>query len=86
MAISDVVNIAPLPAAMSADPTLLCGCIGGAAPAAQVETWLRQAGFVDVRVGVKPESRDLIATWAPGRGIEDHVASAMVEARKPGRR
>src|SRR2546423_12553491 len=31
LAISDVVNIAPLPAALSADPALLCGCIGGAA-------------------------------------------------------
>ena len=24
----------------------------------------------------------MIATWAPGRGIEDHVASASIEARK----
>src|SRR3954453_2290667 len=73
LAISDVVNIAPLPAELAADPKLLCGCIGGAAPARQVEAWLSEAGFVDVRVGVKPESRELIATWAPGRGIEDHV-------------
>jgi SAM-dependent methyltransferase len=85
LAISDVVNIVPLPAALSADPTLLCGCIGGAAPARQVEAWLAESGFVDVRVSVKPESRELIATWAPGRGIEDHVASASVEARKPSR-
>jgi hypothetical protein len=33
---------------------------------------------------VKPESRDLVASWAPGRGIEDYVASAIIEARKPG--
>jgi hypothetical protein len=31
----------------------------------------------------KPESRELIETWAPGRGIENFVASATIEARKP---
>ena len=43
----------------------------------------RAAGFVDVRVTPKPESRELIATWAPGSGIEDFVVSANVEGRKP---
>ena len=32
----------------------------------------------------QPESRELVASWAPGRGIESFVASANVEARKPG--
>ena len=31
----------------------------------------------------KPESRELVASWAPGRGIENFVASAIIEARKP---
>src|SRR5439155_1897389 len=35
LAISDVVNIAPLSAELHADPKLLCGCIAGAAGAAQ---------------------------------------------------
>ena len=34
LAISDVVNTAPLPAELQADPALLCGCIAGAAPVA----------------------------------------------------
>jgi SAM-dependent methyltransferase len=84
LAISDVVNIVPLPSDLAADRALLCGCVGGAAPAGDVETWLQAAGFHDVQVTVKPESRDLVANWAPGRGIEDHVASAIIEARKPG--
>ena len=83
LAISDVVNTAPLPAEVRADGALLCGCVAGAAPVARIEAWLADAGFVDVRVTPKPESRELIATWAPGRGIEDFVVSATVEARKP---
>jgi SAM-dependent methyltransferase len=83
IAISDVVNIVPLPIALAADEALLCGCIAGAAPSGQIEDWLTAAGFVDIRITVKPESRELVKTWAPGRGIEDYVASATIEARKP---
>jgi SAM-dependent methyltransferase len=84
LAISDVVNIRPLTPDLAADRALVCGCIAGAAPVSDVELWLRDAGFDSVRVTVKPESRDLIASWAPGRGIETYVASAIVEACKPG--
>jgi arsenite methyltransferase len=83
LAVSDVVNTAPLSDTLRADPTLLCGCIAGAAPAAQIETWLADAGFVAISVAAKPESREMIEGWAPGLGIENHVVSAMIEARKP---
>jgi SAM-dependent methyltransferase len=83
LAISDVVNIAPLSPDLSGDADLICGCVVGAAPVAQIEAWLAAAGFQQIKVVVKPESRDLIATWAPGRGVEDCVVSASIEARKP---
>jgi arsenite methyltransferase len=85
VAISDVVNTTPLSAELATDSGLLCGCIAGAASVEQVRDWLTEAGFIDVRVTPKPESREIIATWAPGRGIEDYVVSAIVEARKPSR-
>ncbi len=81
--ISDVVNIAPLPDDLRADPKLLCGCVAGAIPADRVDLLMRAAGLVDVKITVKPESREMVASWAPGRGIEKCVASAIVEARKP---
>jgi arsenite methyltransferase len=84
LVVSDVINVAPLSAELLSDPALLCGCIAGAVPLERIETWLAQAGFVDVRGTPHPESRELVASWAPGRGIEDFVASATVEARKPG--
>ena len=83
LAVSDVVNTAPLPPDLRADPTLVCGCVAGAAPADRVLAWLTAAGFTDAGVTVKAESRELIATWAPGRGIEDYVVSAIITARKP---
>jgi SAM-dependent methyltransferase len=82
LAIADVVNTAPLPSALAADPALLCGCIAGAATVRQIEDWLAAAGFVDIRITIKPGSRELVATWAPGCGIEHLVASALIEGRK----
>jgi arsenite methyltransferase len=83
LAISDVLNTAPLSPELAADPTLICRCVAGAAPPQKIEAWLADAGFSGIRVTVKPESRDLIATWAPGRGIENNVASAVIEGWKP---
>jgi ubiquinone/menaquinone biosynthesis C-methylase UbiE len=83
LAISDVVNINPLPPDLAADKALLCGCVAGAASPAAIEDWLTAAGFTDISIQVKPESREYVATWAAGRGIENYVASATIEARKP---
>ena len=83
LAVSDIVNTAPLPDELRADPALLCGCVAGAASAERINAWLKGAGLVDVRITPKPESRELIASWAPGRGIEAHIVSAIIEARKP---
>src|SRR5215469_11813799 len=85
LSVSDVLNIAPLPADLRADPALLCGCVAGAISAERTEALLHEAGFVDAAIAVKPESRETVAAWAPGRGIENCVASATVEARKPQR-
>jgi hypothetical protein len=68
---------------LSSDATLLCTCLAGAAPTRQIETWLAAAGFTDVGIAIKPGSRELVASWAPGRGIEDYVAAATIEGRKP---
>src|SRR5271166_7085440 len=83
LAIADVVNVNPLPPELALDKALLCGCVAGAASPAAIEDWLTAAGFTDISIQVKPESRDYIATWASGRGIENYVASATIEARKP---
>lgn len=83
LAISDVVNTAPLSADLRGDADLICGCVAQAAPAAQIHAWLAAAGFERIAVTAKPESREMIASWAPGSGVENFVVSAFIEARKP---
>jgi ubiquinone/menaquinone biosynthesis C-methylase UbiE len=83
IAVADVVNTAPLPSELASEPALLCGCIAGAASVRQIEDWLAAAGFIDIRITVKPGSRELVESWAPGREIENYVASATIEGRKP---
>lgn len=80
--ISDTVATKPLPRAWQDDPHMHCGCMGGASPLADLERWLTEAGFSDVSVTVKEESRAVIAEWAPGTGVEDYVASADITAVK----
>jgi SAM-dependent methyltransferase len=84
LAISDVVAIRALPEALQNDVAALTGCVAGAADVTTVEQLLREAGFTQVRVAVRKESREFIRDWMPGSGIEAYVASATIEATKPG--
>jgi len=83
LAISDVVAIGDLPAAIAADPAAYTGCIAGAAPVVALERMIAGAGFENVRVTVRTESGSLIEAWSPGTGAENFVASALIEAVKP---
>ncbi len=83
LAISDVVALRPLPEALAARIETLAGCVSGAAEVGVVEALLRDAGFENIRVDVKPESREFIREWFPGSGAEDFVASATIEATRP---
>jgi SAM-dependent methyltransferase len=83
LALSDIVALAPLPAELRDDVALYTGCISGAAGIDELKGWLVAAGFTDIRIAPKDTSREFIAQWAPGRSVEDYVASATIEARKP---
>ncbi|MEP6652772.1 MAG: arsenite methyltransferase [Myxococcales bacterium] len=83
LAISDVVTTAPLPRELQEKISALTGCISGAMSADELRQILLEVGFAEVRIDVKPESRDFIRDWIPGSGSEDYVASATIEAVKP---
>jgi arsenite methyltransferase len=83
LAIADVVAGVELPAEMKNDPTLLAGCIAGAPLLDELHAMLAAAGFADIRITPKDESREFIRDWAPGRGVEDWVLSAHIEGVRP---
>lgn len=84
LAISDVVALGPIPEKLAGEIAALAGCIAGAATVETIEALLRVAGFERIHVQVRRESRAFIAQWMPGSGAEDVVASATIEATKPG--
>jgi len=83
LAISDVVATRELPEQMRQDAFMISACIGNAALVDDLQQWLADAGFVDIRIQPKDESREFIRDWAPGRQVEDYVLSATIEALKP---
>ncbi len=83
LAIADVVATVELPEEMRQDPQLIAGCMGNASLVDDLGELLRAAGFTDVIIQPKDESREFIRDWAPGRGVEDYVVSATIEAIKP---
>jgi len=83
LAISDVVATAAIPERFRGTDYALAGCVGGALPVAELERMLTEAGFADIAVRPRPESRAFIKDWMPGTGIEEYIASATIEATKP---
>lgn len=83
LAISDIVLTTELPPDMHAEVALYTGCVAGAASVADLVAMLAGAGFSDIRIAPKDASREYIQHWAPGRGVENYIASANIEAVKP---
>jgi SAM-dependent methyltransferase len=84
LAISDVVASTELPDEIRNDLALYSGCMAGASQIAELQSILEECGFEQINISPKDESKDFIKDWAPGRGIEDYVLSATIEAVKPG--
>jgi SAM-dependent methyltransferase len=83
LAISDVVATAELPNEVQEDPHLHACCVAGAALVDDLQAILEGAGFSEILISPKDESREFIRDWVPGSGVEDYVVSAHIEAIKP---
>ncbi len=84
LAISDIVASTELPEEMKNDLALYSGCMAGASSIIELQTILQDSGFEQINIAAKDESKDFIKDWAPGRGVEEYVLSATIEAVKPG--
>jgi hypothetical protein len=58
------------------------GCLAGATPLRELEPFLAQAGFSEIKIEPKDESREFIKDWAPDRKLEGFVTSALIQAAK----
>ena len=82
LAVSDVVALQELPQSVKDDLEKYAGCVSGAATVADLERMLRTAGFHDISIDLKEESKTFIKDWFPDSGVEDCVLSADIRARK----
>jgi len=84
LAISDVVATVELPEEMKNDPMLIAGCMGNASLVQDLEAMIEAAGFENVKIQPKDESKEFIRDWAPDHNVTDYVVSASIEGVKPG--
>lgn len=83
IAISDVVASTQLPEEIRNDLSLYSCCIAGASSITDVEMYLRNAGFTNITIEPRDESKSFIDKWALGKNVTDYVLSASIEATKP---
>lgn len=83
LAISDVVNLKELPESVKNDMELYGACISGASTIGELSRMLEIAGFIDIAISPKDESREFIKEWDENDIFADYVISASIEARKP---
>ncbi len=83
LAISDVVATAEMPDSVKEDMAMYTGCVSGASSIPELESMLLQAGFENICIRPKDESKSFISDWAPGNRIEDYIVSATIEGEKP---
>jgi SAM-dependent methyltransferase len=82
LSISDVVATKQIPQNIKQDLGLIAACIGGAEYVEKIREMLQDAGFRNIRMEPKANSREIVKSWAPGKNIEDLVASYNIEAVK----
>jgi len=82
LAISDVVSSVELPDEIKNDTQLYSACVSGASSIKDLTQMMQAAGFKNIKIQPKNESRDFIKDWAPGSNIEDYVVSADIQAVK----
>lgn len=82
LALSDIVATAEIPEAIRRDLELHAACIAGAARVEDLESMMQQAGFANISIRPSLESGKLLAEMFPALGVENVVASAVIEAVK----
>ncbi len=80
LAISDVVLSAKLPDEILNDMSLYCECTSGAITIEEYQTELQKAGFTEISIKPKEDSRKFIREWRKGMKLDEFIESAVIEA------
>ena len=82
LSISDIVATAKLPDEILQDLRMMAGCIAGAEYVENIRLMMQNAGFKEIRLTPKDNSREILQSWLPDKNIEDYVASYIIEGSK----
>jgi ubiquinone/menaquinone biosynthesis C-methylase UbiE len=82
LSVSDVVATAELPEQVKNDLSMMAGCIAGAEYIENIRAMLQNVGFINIKMIPKDNSKEILSSWAPGKNVEDFVASYIIEAKK----
>lgn len=83
LAVSDVVATAAIPDEIRNNSALLSCCVAGASLIDDVESMLQTAGFTNICIQPKDESKIFMRQWDSNSPITDYLVSATIEAVKP---
>lgn len=82
LSVSDVVATAKLPDAIKNNIAMMAGCIAGAEYVENIKMMLQSAGFKNIHMKPKDNSKEILSLWIPDMNIESFVASYIIEAVK----
>ncbi len=85
IAISDMLAAAALPEDVKNDLSLFSACISGAATVEKTTALLEEAGFENIKIDVREESKKRIDEFLPCLNAGDYIIAAYIEAEKPRR-
>jgi SAM-dependent methyltransferase len=81
LAISDIIGMGILSEDLKDDEAYR-NCISGESEKEEICKMLRSAGFLDVNIEIKMESKDNIKNLVPKNGTKAYVTTAIVRARR----
>ncbi|HJV16681.1 MAG TPA: arsenite methyltransferase [Bacillales bacterium] len=82
LAISDIVMTASLPEELQSNMQLYSLCISGASTIEVLTELIQQAGFKNISIIPKDDSKEFIKEWAPEHKVEEYIVSVIIKAEK----
>lgn len=82
LSISDIVLMKDLTQEMKQDEKLYCGWVTGASSVEELEVYLSNSGFKNIKIDVKPVSKEYEEKWGHNLNVGEYIMSASVTAIK----